>query len=445
MYVVASDSNITGQNIKNWIQDFINNYQSRFLNLEGYYQGTDFLNKVQTELDKANRRQENIIHSNLSRMIVNNACGYFMGKPVSYSFKDKSFEKVARELLWKNDEQAENMTLAKMASKFGVAYELMGVKPDKTLYIKPLSPLTTFFVVDDTILQNKICAITYWTYKLSNNQTETKGYVYTPDKILLFKGIDVFTIRESEINPFKPIIPIFEYKNNDESFGDYESVLELLSAYSKLISSNFDDIDAVANSILALMNAQINQDDKKELKKSRILQLIGERADIKYINKTLDKEYVQYLRNALREDIFSITNVPDLTDEKFAGNQSGVALSYKLIGFENLRLTKKNYFEKGLFERLKCLLNYKLLLPVANEIPEGTVEITFYTNLPSNIDKDKQIAELYNSGVMSLETALERMETIDDVDEELKRIQEEKPNIEDLDGQTGTETGYQGQ
>ena len=230
-----------------------------------------------------------------------------------------------------------------------------------------------------------------------------------------------------------------------ESFGDYESVLELLSAYSKLISSNFDDVDSIANSILALMNAQINKEDTKEVKKSRILQLIGERADIKYVNKTLDKEYVQYLRNALREDIFSITNVPDLTDEKFAGNQSGVALSYKLIGFENLRLTKKNYFEKGLFERLKCLLNYKQLSSVANEIPEGNIEITFYTNLPSNIDKDKQIAELYNSGVMSLETALERMETIDDVDEELKRIQEEKPNIEDLDGQTGTETGYQGQ
>lgn len=435
MYITGSN-NITPNNIQNWIQTF-NSQNNRYSTLEDYYQGKDFLNKVETELDKANKRQVNNIHSNLARMIVNNACGYFMGKPVTYTFEDASFQKIVEEVLWRNDEQAENQTLAKIASKFGVAYELMGLNEDKQIFIKDLSPLNTFFVVDDTILENKICAITYWTRNINGNPV-TKGYVYTKDEIIPFVGDRAYTFGQPEVNPFKPIIPVFEYKNNDECLGDYEPVTELLSAYSKLLSTNFDDVDSVANSILALINAKINRDEVQELKKSRILELMGENTDIRYLNKSLDKNYVEYLREALRDDIFSITNVPDLTDEKFAGNQSGVALSYKLIGFENLRLIKKNYFEKGLYQRLRCLLNYKNLSETPLEIGEGDVTITFQVNLPSNIDKDKQYSELYNAGVLSLETTLELMESVDDVQEELKRIESEKPSLEEVNGYAGT-------
>lgn len=448
MYITTSDTNITQANIQLWIQSFLANIKPKYSKLDAYYNGKDYLNKIQTELDKMNKREINNIHSNLARMIVTNACGYFMGKPVTYTFDNSSIEKQAKELFWKNDEQVENQTLAKTSSKYGVAYELMGLDDNKNLYIKSLTPLNTFYVVDDTILENKVCAITFWTVKLPNKKTVTKGYAYTSEEIITFEGDTNFVLKKREVNPFKPVIPVFEYKNNDECVGDYEPVTDLLSAYSKLISTNFDDVDSVANSILALINARINREDAKELSKSRILELMGENTDVKYLNKSLDKSYVEYLRNALREDIFSITSVPDLTDEKFAGNQSGVALSYKLIGFENLRLTKKNYFEKGLYQRLKCLLNYKNLSSTAKEIEEGSIVITFQTNLPSNIDKDKQIAELHNMGVLSLETAVTLMESVDDADEELKRIEEEKPSLDDLEvinGQTGLETRNQGQ
>lgn len=433
MYVTAYDIQITPANVKAWIQSFKIKIKPTYDMLEEYYQGQDFLNKVETELDKANKRQANLIHSNLARMIVTNACGYFMGKPVTYAFKGSPIENQSKEIFWRNDEQAENQSLAKIASKYGVAYELMGLDLNKLIYIKPLSPMNTFYVVDDSILENKVCAITYWTRPSANGTEITIGYIYTKDEIISFTDGTEFTFGLAELNPFKPVIPVFEYMNNDECFGDYQPVTELLSAYSKLLSTNFDDVDSVANSILALINAKINKDDVKELKKSRILELIGENTDIRYLNKSLDKNYVEYLRKALRDDIFSITNIPDLTDEKFAGNQSGVALSYKLIGFENLRLVKKNYFEKGLFQRLKCLLNFKNLSNTPKEIEDGSITITFQTNLPGNIEKDKQIADLYNAGVISLETALEQLEIVDDVEQEKERLAQEKPNLDELE------------
>lgn len=433
MYITASDTKITENNIRSWIEQFEADLQQHRVKLEKYYRGKDKLNKVQTELDKSTNRTINEIHVNYAKMIVNNACGYFMGKPVTYAFKDASFEKMVREVLWRNDEQAENMRLAKAASKFGVSYELMALDRQKRIYLKDLSPLNTFFVVDGSVLEEKICAVTYWTRKMSNNQDKTFGYAYGVDWIYPFSGTnETISFDEPEINPFKPCIPVFEYWNNDEGTGDYENVTELLSAYSKLISSNFDDIDSIANALLAFINAQLNKEDAKEFKKSRIVQILGENADVKYLEKHLDKEFVSYLREAIRDDIFSITHIPDLTDKNFSGVQSGEALSYKLIGFEDLRLIKQDFFEKGLYQRLTCLKNYKNLGNEVVEIPEGEIDITFYANLPSNIEKDKQIADLYNAGVISLRTALENLEIVDDPDEEEKRIKAEQPDVEDI-------------
>ena len=86
MYVYSSSKEITAKNVEAWLQDFTSNILPQYSKLDLYYKGQDDLNKVQTELDKANKREINIIHSNLARMIVTNACGYFIGKPVTYQF-----------------------------------------------------------------------------------------------------------------------------------------------------------------------------------------------------------------------------------------------------------------------------------------------------------------------------------------------------------------------
>ena len=130
----------------------------------------------------------------------------------------------------------------------------------------------------------------------------------------------------------------------------------------------------------------------------------------------------------MKEDIVTITNVPDLNDSNFAGNSSGVAISYKLIGFENLRADKETYFEDALQRRYELIgLN-----PTKKfEIAEGDIKDTFYQNLPKNIEKDLQIAQLHNQGVLSLESTLDEMEIVDNTEDELKRLDdEESENLE---------------
>lgn len=419
-FIISSEKEITKENLTNWLKEFEQCIQPKIVELNKYYKGEDDLKKAQLPKKRIN----NQIHVNLASMIVNNSVNYFIGKPITYKFNN--FDSKAIEDL-QEDEEAENKSLAKDCSKYGIAYELVNVKEDKSLYYKRLNPQNTFYVFDDSILENKICAVTYTVIKPRNQSPYKKGYVYTDKEIWEFKeAAGVVTLGDSIPNIFGDF-PVVIYKNNDEMSGDYEKVTELLSAYSRLYSCAFDDFESIANALLMFYNIKLTEEDKKQLEQSSVIGIqdeTGEKeAKAEYIYKKLDVNSFKELRNMMREDIFAITNVADFTDENFGGNQSGIAISYKLIGFENLRLDKVVYFSKGILERWKLVGKYA---GKEFEIKKDDIELTFFANIPENVAQDLEYVQLWKQGAISLKTLLSKMETVKDVDEEMKQLQDEQ-------------------
>lgn len=434
-FVQSNNSDINPENLKVWLKSFTQNIQPRLLKLEAFYKAKDKIDKGRQKVDD---RPDNRIHVNLAKMITRNATSYFIGKPVTYTFGDKFPEKAKIEkVLFDNSENQENKSLAKDASKFGVAYELIGKGTDGLIYFKNLSPLTTFQVVDSSLLENPICVVTFLYVESSNGVRKVKGWVYDDSFIYEFIGndsLDNLQIIGGDINPFHPKIPVTVFRNNDDLTGDYEDVIELLTAYSRLMSNNFDDIEGILNALLIFYETDIDDEEKQKFQRTRVVQVIStgdKQARAEFLSKHLDEAYCKYLREAIREDIFTITNVPDFTDEKFAGNQSGVALAYKLIGFENLRLDKESYFRAALENRLELILSYQQFQVII--LDKGQVDIQFYPNLPANIDKDFKIAELHSLGAISQETMIENLEIVKDKDEEQKRLSAERPRLEGID------------
>lgn len=421
------DTEVNEKNVATWIELFKTGRQKDLLKLEAFYKGEDDIGKVV----QGKNRIDNRVHTNLAYMICKNAVDYFIGLPASYSF-DKNFKETeyVDNLQFENIEEAENKKLAKDCSKYGIAYELINIKPDKTLYYKRLDPLYTFDVFETSILEERIASITYVTYK-ERYSVVTKGFVYTPEEIIEFtyKNRQV-TFGERTPNVFGKI-PVVYYQNNSDEIGDYERVTDLLTAYNKLMSCATDDYESISNAILMIKDTKsISEEAKKSLNSTRAIQLFSENAEMAFINKTLDSSFVKTLREALREDILTVCNVPDLTDEKFAGNTSGVALRLKLIGFENLRADKEIYFKQALHRRWKVISLY----PAKHfELKRDSITINLFANLPSNIELDLQVAELYNAGGISRKTMLENIQMVKDVEEELKQIEEEKPKIDTTD------------
>ena len=75
--------------------------------------------------------------------------------------------------------------------------------------------------------------------------------------------------------------------------------------------------------------------------------------------------------------------IPDLSDEQFAGNVSGVAMKYKLLGLEQLTRLKERWFREALRERLRCYAHF-LSVKGGRMVDESRIRITFARTLPES-------------------------------------------------------------
>ena len=422
-YIISNATEITEKNVQNWLTQFCDNIQPKLLILDSFYQGEDVILKYPFEDNKRNSQ----IHVNLAYMTVQNIVSYCFGKEPTQDYgKDFQYGKYIDELKFKNKEILEDKALESDCSRLGIAYEYVGVreiKGKKEPFYKRIDPFTTFMVVDDSILENEICYITYSIIKPQSGSEYKKGYIYTIGEITEFDTKSgTVKLGQTEKNTAYPDdFPIVMYKNNDNNFGDYEPACEILSAYSKTYSLGIDDFSGIANAILAFFNVDLPEEEREKLNRTRVVSLMGENSDAKYIYKKLDSSSFKALQEALRGEYYAITNVPDFTDLA-SYNKSGSAIAFKMLGIENIRLNKSAYFEQGMRKRWDIIASY---VGKQFEIKQGDMEFHFYNNLPNNVTADLEYAELVERGMMSKETAFKRMETITDVEGELKRIEAE--------------------
>ena len=424
-YIISNETEITESNVQDWLTNFTSNIQPRLYELDSFYQGEDDIMKYPFEKRDYNSQ----IHVNLAYMTVQNIVSYCFGKePTQDYHKDFKYGDYINELKFKNNEILEDKALESDCSKLGLAYEFVGVrenrKGEKEPFYKRIDPFTTFLVVDDSILENEICYITYSIIKPKNGAEYKKGYIYTIGRITEFNtksgAVQFGEITENTAYPYD--FPIVMYKNNDNNFGDYEPATPILSAYSKTYSLGMDDFSGIANAILAFFNVDLDEEEREKLNRTRVVSLMGENSDAKYIYKKLDSSSFKALQEALRGEYYAITNVPDFTDLA-SYNKSGQAIAFKMIGIENIRLNKSAYFEQGLRKRWDIIASY---VGKPFEIGKDSMTYQFYNNLPNNVSADLEYADLVEKGLMSKETAMRKMETITDVEGELARIEAEQ-------------------
>ena len=221
---------------------------------------------------------------------------------------------------------------------------------------------------------------------------------------------------------------LFDIGRDMSICGDFEMVTGLMDAYNLLLSGAMDDMQSVANAFLALYGMQgTTQGDIDEANRTRILSLAeGGRAE--FVVKNLNHEALAQLESNLRRSILELSMTPDLSDERFAGNASGVAMQYKLWGIEQVRLAKERSFLDGLHRLLTALSGGFALLGMPVALEQGRV--TFYKNLPQ--DHTALAGTLLSlSPLLSKRTILEQLPWVKDAEEELRRKAEETMETEE--------------
>ena len=227
-----------------------------------------------------------------------------------------------------------------------------------------------------------------------------------------------------------------EFWNNAQETGDFEPVLSLIDAYDTLESDRVNDKQQFTDAVLLLTGCTLENDDPadrrspaQKLLEEKTLSLPDTDASAQWLVKQSDEAGAEVLRQALRGDIHKMSMVPDLTDESFAANASGVAMRYKLLGLEQLTAIKERWFREGLRSRIRLFAHFLSVLARTSLDPE-TVEMTFTRSLPVNETETAQmVAQL--SGIAPQRALLAQLPFIDDVDAAMEELAAQRAGQQD--------------
>ena len=419
---------------KRIIRQLISKHISLVGNLKknmAYYQGK---HKI---LEDAKR--ENRLVCTHAKDISDTASSYFIGNPVTYK-SDADIKDLTDSLETAGADETDGDNGLDL-SIYGLAYEYVYVKENENnLLTKNLSPENTFMVKDDSIEENELFAVYYYVRK-DDSGTGPEHYIATVLTPNYKYELDIQNNEVPQLTTELPVphylgeIPIIEYLNNKLAIGDFELQIPLIDAYNALMSDRITDKEQFIDAILAIYGTLLSDEDepgteeedqnikkaKERLKKYKVLEM-PDTAKAEYLTRTFDESGVEILKKAIEQDIHKFSHIPCRSDESFGGNVSGVAMEFKLLGMENITKIKTRYYRKGLRKRIRIFCNY-LALHGKSVDPAG-ITMTFTRALPKNLLEISQIvANLW--GKVSRKTLLSQVPFVDDVDEELKALDEE--------------------
>lgn len=401
-----------------------------------YYDGKHAISDKERENNAPNAKTV----CNHAKDITDTASGYFMGNPITYNNTgENDIEALMKAFDVAEVDDTDNDN-ALMQSIYGVAYDYTYAAEGKSeLMTRNLESENTFIVQDDSIERKELFGVYY--YIRRNSATNEEKYIATVCTENLIYNFELSTdYSEEQAMPEEQGVahnmrecPITEYKNNKFNIGDFEQQIGLIDAYNMLMADRVNDKEQFIDAILVIYGSLLGdtEDESKEahkkLKSEKLLEM-DQDARAEYLTRQLDETGAETLRKAIKEDIYTFSHIPNLTDENFSGNTSGVAMEYKLLGLEMVTKIKERYYRKGLRKRIRLFCNFLELKAISME--SDSIIPVFSRALPKNLVETAQIIANLD-GKVSTRTLIQLLPFVEDPDAEVENVKKEKEdNVE---------------
>ena len=374
------------------ILDFVSRklvQKSRMDYLENYYLGRqDILDKVVADASQPCNK----IVANYCKVIVDFYNTYLLGRPVQYKSANTALLDLIKKSLEYNDAHETDMQNNQSMNIIGAAAEQCYLDGDGEFRFMPVDYRNVIFVYNRSIDHSLHSVIKFWRYAPTDAKYQCE--VWTKDSVYTYEideGLGQIRGLGKKSHNFVDI-PFVEYPNNVYRLSSFADILSLQDAYNTLCSAEVDDYEAFVDAFLAIYNASGTKDDDiAAMKSNRVLLLDGE-SRAEWIVKNCNPAQIKQIKEEIVASIHKVASLPDLSDQNFSGNASGVAIKYKMVGAENVAARQERKFKKGLQRRLELLVGY-LSKTENTEFDYLDIDITFNRNM---IGADLEVAQLIN-------------------------------------------------
>ena len=418
MFRLSNSKELTDKRLNEFMKQHAQLVTSRYKKLQGAYRSNY---RILHEEKKPAWKPDNRIVVNFAKYIVDTMNGYFIGQPIKITVDDGN-DKVAKyiELLDQyNDQDDNNAELAKTCSIFGKGHEMYFVDDRGNIGITYTTPIESFMIYDDSVIEEPRFFVRL--YKDDDNVLH--GSVSDKTKVKYFTQKGKLIWEDERVHGFDGV-PAVEYRENEEAIGIFEPVLTMIDAYNKAVSEKANDVDYFADAYLKILGTLLDEDELKHIRDDRIINFDGdtEKLIVDFLEKPNGDTTQENLIDRLERLIFQISMVANISDENF-GTSSGIALKYKLQAMSNLAKTKERKFASGMNRRYRLIFSN----PVSGMKKDDWMKLRYHftQNVPANILEEAQIANQLEN-VVSQETQLKVLSIVDNVQDEIRKIEDEQ-------------------
>lgn len=418
MYMLSKDTELTPELLRKILDRFNTTDLIKRKRWKNYYDGKmDILQKQYSDPTKPCSH----VVTNLCKVVADTYCGYIAGKPVTYTSNDNIDD--IQEVINYNDDESENTNWLLNALIYGVGYELHWIDSDAQERYSQISPLNCV-AVHAASLERELLYFIRW-YDVSD---------FDDDDLLCVEVYDAHSKRtyhchglvgalefiSEEPHAFGDV-PVSVFYLNEQEESIFNQAMSLNDAYNELQSSEVDDYSSFCDAYLVLIGTDAEDEDIAAMKENRVL-VLPEGANAQYLIKQSNDTQITNMLENIKKNIFKVTCTPDMSDENFMA-QSGVAIKYKLVGFENKASAIVTNFTKAIQRRIELICN--ILHLKASDTVWRDVNINFVRNLPADLT---ETINLVNSlkGTVSDATLLSQIPFITDVQSEIDAVRAQK-------------------
>ena len=418
MYMLSKDTELTPELLRKILDRFNTTDLIKRKRWKNYYDGKmDILQKQYSDPTKPCSH----VVTNLCKVVADTYCGYIAGKPVTYTSNDNIDD--IQEVINYNDDESENTNWLLNALIYGVGYELHWIDNDAQERYSQISPLNCV-AIHAASLENELLYFIRW-YDVSDFDDDDLLCVEVYDahskKTYHCHGlVGALEFISEEPHAFNDV-PVSVFYLNEQEESIFNQAMSLNDAYNELQSSEVDDYSAFCDAYLVLIGTDAEEEDIASMKENRVL-VLPEGANAQYLIKQSNDTQITNMLENIKKNIFKVTCTPDMSDENFMA-QSGVAIKYKLVGFENKASSIVTNFTKAIQRRIELICN--ILHLKASDTVWRDVNINFVRNLPADLT---ETINLVNSlkGTVSDATLLSQIPFVTDVQAEIEAVREQK-------------------